>query len=562
MSQSNGRKTIFFGNRKYVNRLFKVIAWLTVFSLFAGYGIFSIKELFSGDTNSGIVNVNGLSIPVEEFKRNYMALNGFINMAKSEHGSSADMILRLWGIDSSKKAEDVVLEKLIQERVLQSLADSFGMNVSKDFVDTKLRDVSFMRNFVAGDVFQGGRLNSKLLEEYLNNQGMTLDDFEAQISESIKKKVLLEGIEGAGYIPESALKDEFIKKYSKRKYSIVSVGLGNYLRQVKESGVTDTDLSQYFKMHQESYRVPEKRYAKFWVFDPKNYGIIVEDEEISDFFEKNKNSYLKELQKDSKGEPVYKDLSDVRHEIQTKIAINKFTKQFGIDINRVFIELKQSPASFNSYITSKKADLLPDMQLTEDNTKQSQKIFGLSKLKDRTFFVENGKGYVGELIKIDKSYIPALKDIIEKVKQDWFKKKAQELAEETLTKLSDDKQKTIEEINSEVKGKLTKTDFLDPQNPETFKGLKDIGIKGDMLFNLEAVGQRASVVTDSTGLIIQLDDIDTLDQEQFEKKKNELKLSAKRTQSQNIFSDLLKNLEDKATIKINRKLLAQVLSKR
>jgi len=560
MSQSNGRKTIFFGNRKHMNRAFKVIAWLTVLSLFAGYGIFSIKELFSGDTNAGIATVNGLSIPTEEFKRNYLALNGFITMAKSEYGPNADMILQMWGIDANKKAEDVVLEKLVQEKVLQSLADSFEMKVSKGFLDTKIQDVSFMKNFVPADAFQGGRLNSKLLLEYLNKQGLTLDDFENQISESIKKKVLLDTVESISYIPEAALKNEFIKKYSKRKYAIITASLEEYFNQAKEKNVTDSELEHYFRTHQENYRVQEKRHARFWIFEPKEYGIVVEDKEIGDFFEKNKKSYVKEGS--SKDEPLYKNLSEVRDEINDKVALNKFTKQFGVDVNRILIESKQLPTAFNSYLTNKKATALPEILLKSDTTKQSEKIFGLNRLKDKAFFVENRKGYIGELVKIDKSYIPALKEIHEKVKQDLFKKKAQERAEVVLTQLAENKQKNLEEINAEVKGKLIKTNLLDPQNQETFKGLKDIGVRSDMLFGLESVGQRAASITDSSGLIIQLLGIDKLDEDEFDKKKNDLKIQMKRSQTQNVLSDLLKHLEEKATIKINRKLLAQVLSKR
>jgi len=560
MSQSNGRRTIFFGNRKQMNLAFKIIAWLTVLSLFAGYGLFSIKELFSGDKNSGIADVNGLPIRAEEFKRNYKALNNFITMAKSEYGPNAEIALQLWGIDASKKTEDVVLEQLLQDKVLQSFANSFDMRVSKDFLDTKLQDMSFMKNYVPRDVFQGGRLDPRVLTEYLNKQGMSLDDFENQISESVRKKVLLDVVGNVGYAPEAALKDEFIKKYSKRKYAIIVVGLEEYLKQVKEKSVTDAELEQYFKVHQENYRVQEKRHANFWVFEPKEYDIVVEDKEIGDYFTKNQKSYVKEGS--TKDEPLYKDLSEVKAEIKDKVTLNKFTKQFGADVNRILIESKQSPAAFNSYLTTKKANALPEILLSQDNSKQSEKIFGLNRLKEKTFFVENNKGYIGELVMIDKSYIPALKEIAERVKQDLLKKKSQEYAQEVFAKLAKEKQKTIEDINTEVTGKLIKTDWLDPQNPETIKALKDTGVRSDMLFGLESVGQRLATITDSSGLIIQLLDIDKLDQDEFAKKKDTLMANVKRTQTQNIFSDLLKNLEDTATIKTNPKLLAQVLSKR
>jgi len=560
MAHSKSRKTIFFGNRKQMNQAFKIVAWLTVISLFAGYGIWGIKDLLSGESGSGIGTVNGLSIPIAEFKRNYIALSNFITMAKSQYGTNADMILQLWGIDSSKKSEDVILQKLIQEKVVTSVADSLKMKVSKDYVDAKLQDSSFMNNFAPADVFQGGRLNSKLLSEYLKNQNMSLDDFETQISESIKKNVLRDILKGLGYIPDFVLKDEFIKKYAKRKYSIVAISLDEYLKQAKEKGVTDSALESYFKSHQENYRVPEKRHANFWVFEPKNYDIVIEDKEIADYFEKNKSSYLKEGS--SKEKPVYKDLNEVREAIANKLKLKKFTKQFGIDVNKVLIESKQSPASFTSYVTNKKAEALPLMILSEDNTKQSQKIFGLNKLKDKAFFVENGKGYIGELVKIEKSYIPALKDIVDKVKQDWFKKEAKDLAQSVLNKLASNKQKTIAEINTVVKGKLIKTDLLDPQKSETFKDLKDIGVRSDMLFNLEAIGQRAAFITDSSGLIIQLDVIDSIDQDLFEKKKSDLRMQIKQSQAQHIFNDWLKDLEGRATIKIQHKILAQILSGR
>lgn len=559
MAQS-GRKITFFRNRKQMNQAFKIIAWLTVFTMFAGYGILGIKDLFKKGGNAGIINVNGLSVSDEEFKRNYVIFNNFVNQIKSEYGPAADFILRFRGIDPTKKTEDIIMQNLIQDKVMQSLADSFEMKVGKDYLDTKLQDISFMKTFLPGEFFQGGRLNTKILGEYLSQRNMSQGDFESQINEVIRKSVLVKAVEGVGYIPDMALKNEFVKKYSKRKYSIISINLDEYLRQVKEKGVTDSELERYYKDHQEIYRVPEKRQANFWVFDPKSYGLVVEEKEINDYFNKNKDSYKKE--NSTKEEPVYKELSEIKNEIIDKVTINKFTKQFTKDVNRMLIESKQTPVSFTNFLTEKKSKSLPMVGLTENNKKQSQKIFELKKLKDKAFYVEDNKGYIGELVKIDKSYIPELKDIKEKVKQAWFKEKARELAEEVLTKLANNKEKTMQQISAEVKGKLTKTDFLDPQSPEALKDLKSLGIKNDMLFSLEAIGQRNVDITDFSGLIIQLDDIESIDQDLFEKKKAELRNVAKREQALHIFNDLLKDLEKRATIKIDDKRLAQLLNRR
>ena len=540
-----------------MNRAFKIIAWLTVISLFAGYGIFGLKDYLFGDTEAGIGKVNNLPISTEEFKKSYVLFSDFIKQTKAQYGEAADWVLRFNGIDTTKKTEDLILERLIQDKVLQSFADSFEMKVSKDYLDTKLQEQSFMKQFVPAEFFQNGRLNIKQLTDHLKESNIDLSEFEKQLNEVIRKTVLLKAVEGTGYIPNSVLKDEFIKKYAQRKYTIISVYLDEYLRQVKDKGVTDSELEQYFKNHQERYRVAEKRQANFWSFDPKKYGLIIEDNEINDYFNKNKDSYIKE--NSSKEEPAYKNLSEIRGEITEKVLAKKFTKQFGVDVNKVLIESKQSPSAFNNFLTEKKAESLPIAVLTEDNSQKSQKIFSVNKLKDKVFFVDNNKGYIGELVKIDKSYIPALKDVIEKVKQDWFKEQARELAQQTLSALALDKQKTMEEISKEAKGKLIKTDFLDPQNPEALKELKNTGVKSNMLFDLEAIGQRNVAVTDFSGLIIQLDEIVAIDQDLFEKKEAALRAHAKQSQAQRIFADLLKELKDKATIKIDNKSLAQIL---
>ena len=94
------------------------------------------------------------------------------------------MVLALWGLD--KKPEDYALDSLILEKVVQSAANSLGSQVSKEYLQAKLQDPLFVREFLGGVIppqaFATGSLDLTVLKYVLQQQGITEDQFEEILS--------------------------------------------------------------------------------------------------------------------------------------------------------------------------------------------------------------------------------------------------------------------------------------------------------------------------------------------------------------------------------------------
>lgn len=133
--------------RQMQKRGAKIILWLTLFSLAGGTFITFFK--FSSRFNSNSLGVvNGEDIGFAEFRRKFGEAQHITQEVRRLYGPQADMVLALWGLD--KKPEDYALDSLILEKVVQSAANSLGSQVSKEYLQAKLQDPLFVREFLGG----------------------------------------------------------------------------------------------------------------------------------------------------------------------------------------------------------------------------------------------------------------------------------------------------------------------------------------------------------------------------------------------------------------------------
>ena len=128
-----------------------------------------------------------------EFRRKYAEVLQSIQQIRQMYGPQAEMVLKMYGLDS--KPEEFVQESLITEKVMQSAADQLGAEVSKEYVQTKLRDPLFVReylgNLIPPQAIVGGTLDVVALKYNLQRLGMTETEFEEALYETMKR-VLLE----------------------------------------------------------------------------------------------------------------------------------------------------------------------------------------------------------------------------------------------------------------------------------------------------------------------------------------------------------------------------------
>ncbi len=640
--------------RKYIKgRGFKVVLWIGVFSFLlpiAGMSIIpAIVRLFKKRELTGVASVNGTEVSLMEFQRSYFPIVQFIKEAKKQYGEQADLILSIWGIDSSKKPEEFVLNKLIQEKTTQNAAEKLNAQISQEYINRKLHDPVFVRdylgNIVPPQAIQNGQIDGSILSAYLERIGVSGDEFNKIVHQIIERELLFNLITGSSYASLDDLKQEYMRLYSKRKYAIASFDLKVFEELARKSKLSDEDIAKFFNENKNNYIVPEKRSGKLWTFTEKEYGVVVSDKDISSYYDKHKSDFivspgqrkikriLIEVDKDTdeaiankkaqelleqvrlnpesfdklakeeisvvrgekdpafeqavfsinspgevssvvktqKGFEIiklvdivaakYKELKEVKDEILKKIKVEKFEKEFNSSAKRIICQSSDVPAVFDNYIKSKNAKVSDVSSASKSDSQESQKLFALGKIGDKAFYYSDDTGYIVELSNIEKSYMPKLDDVKNKVVENLYLHNAKKELQNTVDKINLVGAKEFESAVKKAKGSLDDTGLIDPEDPKSFKALSDKKIPTKEVFALINVGAKVKHVGPENAYVIELKEISKFDEKDFEKNKQEIKQQLYKLNAQETVQGYIKSLEHDAKIEINKDLLKQVVAR-
>ena len=277
-------------------RKVKILVWVMLGSLFISFIPMALK-LTGKFRSDSLGTVNGQHIGALEFKRKVLEVQNMMKEIRQNYGLQADMVLKMWGFD--KQPEELVLEGLVGEKIMKAVSESLGTRVHNDYLQSKLKDQFFVRQYLGGVIppqaLRGGTLDVAALKYNLERQGISAEDFEEMLNDALLRAFLLKLVEGGLYIPDDALQDAYIGQYLKKKYAYLTLPRSGYLSKAREKKVTENELEEFYTnpVNQETYRIPEKRSAKIWAFTPDGFGIELSDKDVEMAYHRRKRNYIK-----------------------------------------------------------------------------------------------------------------------------------------------------------------------------------------------------------------------------------------------------------------------------
>lgn len=623
----------------------KLILWVTLLGIASGSFFTVVRFSRRFGSVDALATVNGYDISVMEYRRKLLSITQFIQEIRKVYGSQADVILSLWGLKD--RPEQAVLDELIQKKAIQAEANNISSHIDREYVSSKLRDPLFIREFLADIVppqaLAGGSLNVEMLRYNLARQGMTEQDFDEAAREAVQYSLLDKLIKGALYIPNSALKDLFVRQDSKKKYAIIGVKKEKYLKKVRAEKISDKDIENYFTAHKEDYRVPERRNGRLWTFA---YEAPVTDKELHSYYDQHRKNYIdkpeewvierivlkatpqdmikkrreaqelmkavkenpqqfeglakKHSESPERGAPItltkekmegsisqallgltkggispvietedgfalvkliekklatYKPIEKVKGDIKKTVARQKFITDFNANAQRIISQANEMPELFKRFVEEKKAQVSTIENMTLKENVQAEKLFDLQKKGDKAFYAEGDKGYIIELTDTQKSYVPELSAVKDKVMKDIYDDKAHKLIEADLQKARSLIPKGVEAAAKAIGATSEITDWVDPRKPATYKKLEDKKITMSTVSPLAVVHATALGFTDDGGYVIELHEIEPFDQAAFERKKNELRTYMIQKELPILEKSFIDYLRSKAQVTINEDLL-------
>ena len=192
--------------------------------------------------------------------------------------------------------KSMAFRTLVRSELINQFSDKLGFYLNPSYVIDRMNNSQFVQEELGHiippqmvDSFGG--INQKMLRQYLHYYGISNDVFERQIERALLEKIGMDLIKTSFYLPEFDVKQRYISEHARKNFSILELSKDKLVADQKKKKVSNQDLATFFETQNKQlnrYWVPEKRSGKMWTFEPKNYRIVVTDNQIDQYYEKNK----------------------------------------------------------------------------------------------------------------------------------------------------------------------------------------------------------------------------------------------------------------------------------
>ncbi|MBQ4875228.1 MAG: SurA N-terminal domain-containing protein [Rickettsiaceae bacterium H1] len=228
-------------------------------------GLSGINQVFTGN-NKYVAKVGKSKITLEEYQRAYdiektNAQNMFgINLTGEQ--------LKNLGF------KQIVLDKLVQNKLLENLAHTMNLNVNDRSIKQAIKQISEFQD-------ENGNFNKEKFSSLLQNNNINETDYITYIKDSIIKNFILDSFQ---YVPGSYLNlAEKIYNYRfEQRIVEISTFTPEMVKNVPEP--TEKELKNFYNSNQYKFRLPQQRKAEYIAINKSNVdnNVTINDEEVSD----------------------------------------------------------------------------------------------------------------------------------------------------------------------------------------------------------------------------------------------------------------------------------------
>jgi peptidyl-prolyl cis-trans isomerase D len=456
-----------------------------------------------------VATINKAPISRSEFVKEY---HNVVEMYRQRFGNNlTDDLLK--ALNPKQQAFD----NLINKAVILTKADEFKLNVSEEELKESIVNYpAFQRN---------GVFDKKIYEQRLRFQRMTPEDFEALQKRMLRIEKLESLIRESAKISEGEVYDIYELQNQKIKVDFIKIAAGDFADKVTP---TEEKLEEYLTAHGEEFRIPKKAKLEYMIYSGKSFAdeAVVSDEEVEDYYNYHQDEFTNDEKKVS-------PLSEVKDKI---LPILKLAE--GLDIahdrakkahDSIYQEENFAEYAKKNNLSINSADIFYGRQ---------QLPAELAKLKDLSEYAfdsyegeilpllsDDTGHYIFRLVSIENSYIPKLVEIKGKVEARYIDETSRELAKERAEAILErlKKGEALGTVSTKQGYEVSESDFFLPGS--TIPGLGFSEELGEALFELSEKKTLPDDVfyIDGNFVIIQFKERETLDEKDWEEKKESLR---------------------------------------
>lgn len=178
--------------------------------------------------------------------------------------------------------------QLITRYALVAEARRVGLQVSDDEVRDFLHQGQFGEALFPGGNFIGQLGYENFVSQYFH---MSVGDFENLIKDQLLVGKLMALVEGNITVPESDVREDYIKQNRKVKFAYAVLTTEDIMKQVKP---TDSELRAYYDKHKQEYvnSIPAKRKARYIAINTATVpGVTVTENDIKQYYDQHADQY-------------------------------------------------------------------------------------------------------------------------------------------------------------------------------------------------------------------------------------------------------------------------------
>ncbi len=269
-----------------LDRMRRHQTWLkwSLAPLILAFGLFFVPRNNTATATVGgeqvLADVQGETVTVAQFQRRY---GQQMQQYRSAYGGQiSEQMLRQLGIDQQ------ILQSLVDEQAM--VAEARRQNFAVSDVEVRQRILS-LPAFLENGTFIGETRYRQLLSN--QNPPLSTREFEDQLRRAILAEKLRTSLTGWMSVPDADVAAEYRKRNEKVKLELVSLTAEAFTNKVT---VNPDDLMRRFEGNKESYRIGEKRKAKYALLevDKVRETVVIPDPDVEAFYTQNKAQYTTE----------------------------------------------------------------------------------------------------------------------------------------------------------------------------------------------------------------------------------------------------------------------------
>lgn len=308
-------------------KLLQFVLVLLIFPSFVFFGIQGYSRFGEGGTNT-VAKVDGRNVTQAEWDQAHQ------RQVERMRQQMPTVDVKLFDNPAAKRE---TLEALVRERVLLAAAVHRNLLVG---------DERLQRQFVEDPQFAGLRnADGSVNQAILAAQGLTSQDFVAQLRQELGMQQVLRGVSGSA-LPTPAVADLALDALlQRRQLALARFDAKSYAAKIQPG---DAQIEAYYKAHESEFSAPEQASIEYVVLDLETIkkGIAVPNDEARKYYAENASRYTVAEERRARHILIAAD-KDAAADVKQKAKARA---------EALLAEARKSPASFADLAKKNSAD--------------------------------------------------------------------------------------------------------------------------------------------------------------------------------------------------------------